>query len=44
LSGHGHFDLSSYEAYLNGSLVDYELSKEEILKNVDALPKVPAYA
>ena len=43
LSGHGHFDLSSYEAYLNGSLVDYELSKEEILKNVNALPKVPAY-
>lgn len=42
LSGHGHFDLSAYEAYLNGSLVDYELPKEEILKYVNDLPKVPA--
>jgi len=24
LSGHGHFDLSAYEAYLNGKLEDYE--------------------
>jgi tryptophan synthase beta chain len=24
LSGHGHFDLAAYEAYLNGKLEDYE--------------------
>ena len=24
LSGHGHFDLASYESYLSGKLVDYE--------------------
>ncbi|HUP03280.1 MAG TPA: TrpB-like pyridoxal phosphate-dependent enzyme [Bryobacteraceae bacterium] len=30
LSGHGHFDLSSYESYLTGKLVDYEYPSHEI--------------
>jgi len=30
LSGHGHFDLSSYEAYLNGKLEDYEYPAKEV--------------
>jgi tryptophan synthase beta chain len=30
LCGHGHFDLSAYEQYLNGKLVDYEVSQEDI--------------
>jgi len=30
LCGHGHFDLSAYEQYLNGKLVDFEVSQEEI--------------
>jgi len=30
LSGHGHFDLSSYEKYLEGKLEDHELTSAEI--------------
>ena len=29
-SGHGHFDLSAYENFLSGKLVDYALPQEEI--------------
>ena len=40
LSGHGHFDLGAYEAYLGGKLQDYEYPRakvEEALRNV---PKI----
>jgi tryptophan synthase beta chain len=30
LSGHGHFDMSAYEAYLSGKLQDYEYPGREI--------------
>ncbi len=40
LSGHGHFDLSAYEAYLSGKLEDYELPDEKIRESLAALPKV----
>jgi tryptophan synthase beta chain len=30
LCGHGHFDLGSYEQYLAGNLVDFEVSQEAI--------------
>jgi tryptophan synthase beta chain len=30
LCGHGHFDLSSYEQFLAGKLVNYEVSQEQI--------------
>jgi len=30
LSGHGHFDLASYDKYFSGSLVDHELTDMEI--------------
>ena len=30
LCGHGHFDLGSYEQYLAGNLVDFEVSQEDI--------------
>jgi tryptophan synthase beta chain len=30
MCGHGHFDLSSYEAYLGGNLVDTELGQDQI--------------
>lgn len=30
LCGHGHFDLSAYEQYLSGKLVDYEVTQEDI--------------
>lgn len=41
-SGHGHFDLSSYQKYLNNDLEDYELSEEEIKKSLESLPKIDA--
>ncbi len=43
LSGHGHFDLTAYEAFLRGDLGDYELPEREIKKamaDLKALPKV----
>ncbi|MEI7987408.1 MAG: TrpB-like pyridoxal phosphate-dependent enzyme [Chloroflexota bacterium] len=38
LSGHGHFDLSSYESYLSGNLQDYELPTADIEKYTAFLP------
>jgi len=38
LSGHGHFDLSAYEKYLNGSLEDYEYVPDQAA--LAGLPKV----
>ncbi|MGE5646914.1 MAG: TrpB-like pyridoxal phosphate-dependent enzyme [Acidobacteriota bacterium] len=39
LSGHGHFDLSSYDAYLSGRLQDYEHPGAEIAEAMETLPK-----
>src|SRR5512133_544399 len=40
LSGHGHFDMASYERYFAGKLVDYVLPQSEIDRAVEQLPKV----
>ncbi len=40
LSGHGHFDLSSYEKYLRGGLEDYEYPAERVAESLASLPKV----
>ena len=40
LSGHGHFDLSAYEAFLNGKLEDYEYPAEAVQTAMAELPKV----
>ncbi|MER2598602.1 MAG: TrpB-like pyridoxal phosphate-dependent enzyme [Caldilineales bacterium] len=40
LSGHGHFDLASYDAYLQDRLEDYEYPAEAIGKSLANLPKV----
>ena len=32
LSGHGHFDLGAYDAYLAGKLEDFELPEAEIAR------------
>ncbi|MDY6893789.1 MAG: TrpB-like pyridoxal phosphate-dependent enzyme [Chloroflexota bacterium] len=42
LSGHGHFDLGSYEKYLAGQLEDYEYPKEMVEEALKQLPQVPA--
>jgi tryptophan synthase beta chain len=39
-SGHGHFDLASYEKYLTGQLEDYELPDEKIKEALAQLPQV----
>jgi tryptophan synthase beta chain len=42
LCGHGHFDLSAYEKYLNGSLEDFEYPADAVAAALERLPKVPA--
>ena len=34
LSGHGHFDMSAYEKYMQSELSDYSISDEEITKSL----------
>jgi tryptophan synthase beta chain len=41
LSGHGHFDLSAYDAYLSGKLQDFALPEKEIKKALAELPEIP---
>jgi tryptophan synthase beta chain len=40
LSGHGHFDMSSYQAYLAGGLEDFEYPEEAVRRAEANLPKV----
>ncbi len=44
LSGHGHFDMTSYDAYLKGQLQDYEYPQEEIEAAMRDLPQVAVAA
>lgn len=40
LSGHGHFDMSAYQSYLSGNLVDFEYPTEAIAEAIKDLPQV----
>jgi len=40
LSGHGNFDLSAYDEYINGRLKDYAYPEEKIKEALTTLPKV----
>jgi tryptophan synthase beta chain len=42
LSGHGHFDMSAYEAYLSGTLEDVEFSEADMEAALERLPDAPA--
>jgi tryptophan synthase beta chain len=42
LCGHGHFDLSAYDAYLAGRLEDPEFSQDELNRALSGLPAAPA--
>jgi tryptophan synthase beta chain len=44
LCGHGHFDLSAYDAYLAGELEDPEFSASEMDEALARLPEAPAIA
>lgn len=41
-SGHGHFDMAAYDAYLSGKLDDYEYPEEKVKEALAHLPKVPS--
>lgn len=40
LTGHGHFDMASYDRYLSGQLEDYDYPSEAINESLKNLPKV----
>jgi len=40
-SGHGNFDMSAYDAYYAGTLVDYEYPDELIRQSIARIPNVP---
>ena len=40
LCGHGHLDLSAYDEYLSGNMVDYSLPDTEIAKAMESLPQI----
>jgi tryptophan synthase beta chain len=44
LSGHGHFDMSAYDAYHAGELEDLEFSDAEMQAALERLPEAPAIA
>jgi len=41
-SGHGHFDLAAYDAYLSGKLQDYAYPAEKVKEALAHLPQVPS--
>jgi tryptophan synthase beta chain len=40
VTGHGHFDLSAYDDYLSGRLVDTELSEEQLQESLASIPQL----
>ena len=40
LSGHGNFDMTAYQSYLNGELVDFEYPTEAVKEAMQHLPQV----
>jgi tryptophan synthase beta chain len=44
LSGHGNFDMASYQAYFDGKLVDYDYPAEAVQQAMTSLPQVPVMA
>jgi tryptophan synthase beta chain len=44
LSGHGHFDMSAYDAYHAGKLEDLEFSEADMQAALERLPEAPALA
>ena len=39
-SGHGNFDMSAYDAFYSGQMVDYEYPDELIKESIARLPKL----
>jgi tryptophan synthase beta chain len=43
LCGHGHFDMSAYDAFFAGKLVDYEYPKERVAEAMARVPVVTGW-
>ena len=41
LTGTGYFDMTAYEAYLNGTMSDHVPTDEELQRGFESLPKIP---
>ena len=41
LSGHGHFDMASYQKYFAGELTDESYNEADLALSLEGLPKVP---
>jgi tryptophan synthase beta chain len=41
LSGHGHFDMSAYDDFLNGRLPEVEFRQEDVDEGLTHVPEVP---
>ncbi len=41
LCGHGHFDLTAYDDFLNGRMVDEDVTDERFAAALETLPQVP---
>ncbi|MFC1568634.1 TrpB-like pyridoxal phosphate-dependent enzyme [bacterium] len=39
-SGHGHFDMASFQKYFDNDLVDYEYPEEELKKAMESVPNI----
>jgi tryptophan synthase beta chain len=39
-SGHENFDLSGYDQYLEGKLLDYAYPEEEVKRSIAKLPRI----
>jgi tryptophan synthase beta chain len=42
MSGHGHFDMTAYEAYTRGAMQDHQYSASDAAESLSRLPAVPA--
>lgn len=40
LSGHGYFDMSSYDLYFSGNMIDIDYSEDSVKESMKNLPKV----
>ena len=40
LCGHGHFDMSAYDNYFSGGMVDYAYPEEEIARAMESVPVI----
>ena len=40
LCGHGHFDLAAYDDYLNGRMIDEDVTQERLAASLATMPKV----